>query len=76
LISYHQSLLWKRLLLAQKMLFWKKNLNKNDVLCELNGLFKHYRGNEVSEEQITDIDVKTLTYIRTARNKSHLATSS
>jgi len=54
----------------------KKNLNKNDVLCELNGLFKHYRGNEVSEEQITDIDVKTLTYIRTARNKSHLATSS
>jgi len=46
-----------------------EKFNQNDVLCELDGLLKYCRDNEVSEEQITDINVKTLKYIKNCNIK-------
>jgi len=38
--------------------------NPKDVLAELDGLLSHCKANKVSNEIITDVNVKTLTYIK------------
>lgn len=46
-----------------------EKFNQNDVLCELDGLLKHCRDNDVKDELITDINVKTLTYIKNCKKQ-------
>ena len=38
--------------------------NEKDVLAELDGLLSHCKRNQVNNEIITDINVKTLNYIK------------
>ena len=46
-----------------------EKFHQNDVLCELDGLLKHCRDNNVNDELITDINVKTLTYIKNCKKQ-------
>ena len=43
--------------------------NQNDVLAELDSLIRFCRQHEVSDEVITDINVKTLTYIKNCKKQ-------
>ena len=38
--------------------------DQKDILAELDGLLKHCKNNKISNDTITDINVKTLTYIK------------
>ena len=38
--------------------------NKNDILSELDDFLKYCRDKNIDEETITDINVKTLAYIK------------
>ena len=40
-----------------------------DVLVELDGLLSHCKRNNVSKDTITDINVKTLNYIKKCKKK-------
>ena len=43
--------------------------DENDILAELDGLLKYCKDNNVNEDTITDINIKTLTYIKNCRKQ-------
>lgn len=46
-----------------------QSFDKNEVLSELDDLLRFCRKQEVGEEVITDINVKTLTYIKNCKKQ-------
>ena len=59
---------WKPYLWVQKMQYWKIS-NRNYVLAELDDLLNYCKSKDVIEEVITDINVKTLNYVKKCKKQ-------
>ena len=47
-----------------------EKFNPHDVLAELDGLLSFCKDNNVTDDVISDINIKTIAYIKKCKNKS------
>ena len=45
-----------------------EKFDPKEILAEVDGLLSHYKDNNICDEVITDINVKTLAYIKNVRS--------